>query len=105
MEIPERKISIKKLKLEKITQINSKKLLANVEKRIKKVKGDFRQEDILKIWQENLSKTMREFFIGKFKIKCSSGAYVRSIANNLGEKLGVPALAFSIKRTKIGKWS
>lgn len=105
VEIPERKIFIKKLKLEKITQINSKKLLANVEKRIKKVKGDFRQEDILKIWQENLSKTMREFFIGKFKIKCSSGAYVRSIANNLGEKLGVPALAFSIKRTKIGKWS
>ncbi len=108
VEIPERKIFIKKLKLEKIIQISSKKLLENIEKRIKKVKGDFRQDEILKIWKKNLNSghsVSTRFYIGKFKIKCSSGTYVRGMANLLGEKIGIPALAFSIKRTKIGKWS
>lgn len=104
VEIPERKIFIKKLKLEKITEIDNKKLFKNIDKRIKKVKGDFRQKEILDFWQKNLT-IKNNFYIASFKIKCSSGTYVRSVANLLGDKLKVPALAFSIKRTKIGKWS
>lgn len=104
VEIPERKIFIKKLELKKTTKIGSKKLLENIERRIKKVKGDFRQDEILKLWKKNLL-GHNNFYLGKFKIKCSSGTYVRSVANLLGEKIGIPALAFSIKRTKIGKWS
>ncbi len=103
VEVPERKIFIKKLKLEKIIQIDNKKLFKNIEKRIKKVKGDFRQKEILEIWK-NYLKIENNFYVGKFVIKCSSGTYVRSIANLLGNKLGVSSLAFSIKRTKIGKY-
>lgn len=104
VDIPERKIFIYKLKLEKIRTINSKKLFKNIEKRIKKVKGDFRQDEILKIWKDNLNfKDFRfkKFYIAKLKIKCSSGTYVRNIAHSLGKKLNIPSLAFSIKRTKI----
>lgn len=104
VEIPERKIFIKKLKLEKIIQIDNKKLFKNIDKRINKVKGDFRQKEILNLWQKNLT-IKNNFYIASFKIKCSSGTYVRSVANLLGNKLKVPALAFSIKRIKIGKWS
>ncbi|MFA5840708.1 MAG: hypothetical protein WC847_00310 [Candidatus Paceibacterota bacterium] len=103
VEIPDRKIFIKKFKLEKIREIDNKKLFKNVEKRIKKVKGDFRQVEIIKIWKKELL-LPNKFFIGSFKTKCSSGTYVRVIANSLGEKMDIPALAFSIKRTKIGKY-
>jgi tRNA pseudouridine55 synthase len=107
VEIPEREINIKKITLEKVSKINNKNLFLNINKRISKVEGDFRQKEILKIWQKKLSGNKKEqiFHIVNFKIKCSSGTYIRALANSLGEEIKVPALAFSIKRTKIGKFS
>lgn len=106
VEIPTRNIFIKSLKLEKVRNINNKKLLQNIEKRIKKVKGDFRQAEILNIWKDNLfhERGLPSLSIASFKIKCSSGTYVRGIANSLGNKMKIPALALSIKRTKLGKY-
>lgn len=104
VELPEREVFVKKLRLEKIKKITNKKLLANIEKRIKKVKGDFRQNEILKIWRQALGEQHSVFNIASFKITCSSGTYVRGIAHSLGRKIGTPALAFSIKRTKIGRY-
>ncbi|MBP9839807.1 MAG: hypothetical protein KBC44_02390 [Candidatus Pacebacteria bacterium] len=103
VEIPEKEVTIKKLSIKKLEKMNNKRILENIEKRIQKVKGDFRQKEILKIWKEKL-KNQDIYFIGSFSIKCSSGTYVRSIANSLGDGLHIPALAFSIKRTKLGKW-
>jgi tRNA pseudouridine55 synthase len=103
VETPEREVDVKNFKFIKLRKIDNKKLLENIEKRIKKVQGDFRQEEILKIWREKLMER-KDFYIVNFKIKCSSGTYVRGIANSLGEKLNVPSLAFSIKRTKVGKY-
>jgi len=101
-----REVTVKSLKLLGIQTIGSKQLLKNIEKRISKVKGDFRQEEILKIWKKNLSLEKREeFFLAKFRIKCGSGTYIRGIANSLGQEMGLSALAYSIKRTKLGKWS
>ncbi len=105
VEIPEREVQVSSLKFLKLRKITSAKLLADVEKRINKVNGDFRQKEVIKIWKKNLSKNKTSFFIADFKIKCSSGTYVRGIANSLGEAINTPALALSIKRTKIGKSS
>lgn len=106
VKIPEKEIFVKKIILKKTRRINSKNLFSNIEKRIKKVKGDFRQKEILKIWQKNLlNKKEQAFYIADFNVKCGSGTYVRVIANSLGERMNIPALAFSIKRIKIGKYS
>jgi tRNA pseudouridine(55) synthase len=102
VKIPSREVSIKEIKLLKIETMSSKKLLENIEKRVAKVKGDFRQEEILKVWKKSVYPSV--FFLAEFKIKCGSGTYVRGIANSLGEKIRIPALAFYIKRTKIGKY-
>ncbi|MSU44691.1 hypothetical protein EXS45_00705 [Candidatus Nomurabacteria bacterium] len=111
VEVPEKEVSVKELKFFKLKKINNIKLLTNIEKRIKKVKGDFRQNEILKIWRKKLnpvqgraSHKKSEFFLASFEIKCGSGTYVRSIVHSLGERISIPGLAFSIKRTKIGKW-
>ena len=37
-----------------------------------------------------------------FSISCSSGTYIRSIANDLGEKLGCGAHLETLRRTRIG---
>jgi tRNA U55 pseudouridine synthase TruB len=105
VELPTREVNVKSLKFIKSSSVSSNNLLSNIEKRIEKVKGDFRQKEILKLWNRYLHTSMLKYTIVSFKIKCSSGTYVRGIANSLGEKIGIPALAFSIKRTKIGKWS
>lgn len=39
----------------------------------------------------------------KIKIKCSSGTYIRSLARDIGEKLGTSGCIYSLRRTKIGK--
>ncbi len=104
IEAPEREVNVKSLKLGKIRKIKSKKLLENIEKRIAKVQGDFRQKEIVKLWQKNLKNKTSEYMRAGFKIKCGSGTYVRGIANSLGEKIGIPALAYSIKRTRVGKY-
>lgn len=106
VELPSRKVSVRQIKFLKLRKVNNLKLLANIEKRIMKVKGDFRQKEILEIWRKKLgSKKPQSFYVGSFSIKCGSGTYVRGIANSLGERIGMPALAFSIQRTKLGKWS
>lgn len=41
----------------------------------------------------------------KFKIQCSKGTYVRSIANDLGEKLGCGGYLTELRRTEIGSFN
>ena len=40
----------------------------------------------------------------KIKITCSSGFYVRSLAHDLGERLGTGAVLVSLVRTKVGNY-
>jgi tRNA pseudouridine55 synthase len=103
VEVPKREVNVKNFELLKIRKIVGKNLFSNIEKRILKVKGDFRQKEILKIWKKEI-KLKEQYFIASFKIKCSSGTYVRGIANSLGNKAQIPALALNIKRTKIGNF-
>ena len=102
---PSREVSVRKLQFLKLRKTSAQILIKNIETRIAKVDGDFRQKEVLSIWRKKLRNSPGTFFVGTFKVSCSSGTYVRGIANSLGEKIGVPALAFSIKRTKVGKFA
>ena len=85
--------------------ISGRELLKIIVDRIGRVDGDFRQADIIKGWQNILSQRADVLFtIVKGEMKVSSGTYVRAIAHELGRRAGCPALAFSIKRTKVGKY-
>ena len=104
IKIPEREIEVYNIEFLENKEIKIQNLLKNIIERIEKVKGDFRQDQIIKEWKKifhELSDGQQKFVISKARIKCSSGTYVRGIVNELGEKLDVGAIAFSIKRTKI----
>lgn len=77
-------------------EIGKEKLLAEVLERIDMVKGDFRQEEIKAAWQG--IDLPEKLHITKFKINCSSGTYVRSLANQMD------GIAYSIKRTRVGEY-
>ncbi|MFH1186669.1 MAG: hypothetical protein V1697_00685 [Candidatus Levyibacteriota bacterium] len=104
IDIPKKRIQIYSLQFISLRNISSEKLLKKVHKRIKIVKGDFRQREILEIWDKNIKNKDLEFQIAKLKIECSSGTYVRSIADEIGKKLKIPSLALSINRRKIGNF-
>ncbi len=101
-ELPTKEVEIHSVDYLGMEEVGAWELLSDIITRIKKVKGDFRQEETLHLWRENLENKNTLHKIIKIKVSCSSGTYMRSLAHNLGKKLGVPALAFSIKRTKIG---
>ncbi len=72
---------------------------------IKKVEGDFRQNEIIEGWQNFLEDSGdKKCVLVTFETSVSSGVYVRSIAVAIGEALGVPSLAYSITRTRVGEY-
>lgn len=103
IEIPERDIEIYSIDLVIFESISLEKLVNRIVENIKSVKGDFRQKEIIEKW-ENLNKTNRNKNLIKIKIKvsCSTGTYVRRLAQDLGEKLEAGAFALSITRTGVG---
>lgn len=103
--IPKKKINIKNLKLIS-TQKTPKSNLENlIIQSIKLVKGDFRQLKIIKSWQQFFLKSkLTSFPIHTLEVSCSSGTYIRSLAHQLGQKLGTQAIALRIKRTRVGPY-
>lgn len=103
--LPQKEVTVYEIEMKDMYKADEPSLLSYIEDGIAKVNGDFRQEEILRIWRRHLSeKGDREFPCATVRVSCSSGTYVRSIANRLGENLEVPALALHILRTKVGEF-
>lgn len=105
IEIPKKEIEIYSLVLKKLRTEERKRLRNTIINKVKLVKGDFRQDQILDSWKTFFKNTSyKKFTIAKIIISCSSGTYVRSIAHNLGKEFtSCGAIALEIKRTKVGK--
>jgi tRNA pseudouridine55 synthase len=105
MELPERGIKIFSLEHIHTHAVTGREILKEVLEKIGKVRGDFRQTEILKIWQNVLITRSNDFFlISKFRADVSSGTYIRGLANEMGKILKTSALAYSIKRTRVGNY-
>jgi len=104
--LPSRSVKVHDITLDALYKIKEPALLSYIEDGVNKVNGDFRQEEILRLWERHLKKGgEREFRGATLTISCSSGTYVRSIAHGLGKELGCPALALHILRTRVGDYT
>ncbi len=104
IQIPSKTIKIYNLILLGMSELNTKYLKRKVNL-IGDVAGEFRQDEILKSWQQIFDKYPdRNYQVAKFKLHCSSGTYVRQIIHDMGKQLGTGALAYDIKRTQIGNY-
>lgn len=58
-----------------------------------------------KLFIKEFSITKIELPVVHFKVVCSTGTYIRSLANDYGEALGCGAYLSSLRRTRIGEFS
>jgi tRNA pseudouridine55 synthase len=79
--------------------------LRGIKQKISLVSGDFRQAQIIACWEKTLASRVDDFTLAKIRLVCTSGTYVRLLAHELGESLGCPALAYGIKRTRVGEFT
>lgn len=68
--------------------------------------GDFRIDEIMQAWKAFMTDTQQEAFrIITIRVLCSSGTYMRSLAEIIGKAFHTSALAYSIKRTRVGDYA
>lgn len=106
IEIPRKEIEVYSIELVSTREITREELLTEVLKKIATVQGDFRQEVSIESWKKVLQEEGQEkYVIATIRASVSSGTYMRSLACELGKKLGISALAFSITRTRVGTFN
>lgn len=53
----------------------------------------------------SISEVETDFPYIRFTVACSKGTYIRSLAHDIGQALGVGAYLTALRRTKIGTWN
>lgn len=104
--VPNHPVEIYKFAVKSIDTIQKDELLHQIQQNISLVNGDFRQDIIMENWNKFITNmhTVR-FTTATFAITCSSGTYVRSLAHELGIKIGCGAIAIDIERTAVGNYT
>jgi tRNA pseudouridine55 synthase len=104
-DIPTHTITIHSATLLGMRTLSTDAVRESVMRAVESVSGDFRQEKIRAVWEDALRVLYgMQFPVAKVRIVCSHGTYMRSVADELGKMLGIPALAFHIVRTKVGEY-
>ena len=100
-----KKINIYKIQIHELETLNNKELFGRLLMDISRVKGDFRQHEILVLWKQYLlNGGVGNYFLGRFSAHVSSGTYIRGLVNDIGNTLGCGATTLSIKRTRVGDY-
>jgi tRNA pseudouridine55 synthase len=106
IEIPNKMIEIYSFNFLELFEISSADLQQKVYKNISLVNGFFRQEETQSIWEALFNAYPKyNFKMARFKINCSSGTYVRGLADELGKFLGCGAITTEILRVRVGEYS
>lgn len=102
-------IEIFNLRILKTEQISLQKLENYLNKSIKLVNGNFRQEEILKNWNQTLNKfnenNLNNLLLIKIKAVTSKKTYIRALTRDIAKQIKTPATTFSITRTNQGEYS
>jgi tRNA pseudouridine(55) synthase len=69
-----------------------------------RVAADFRKDEIADRWRQVLESGPNQYEILRFKATVSSGTYIRTLSSLIAQKLGAEGLAYSIHRTRIGRY-
>jgi tRNA pseudouridine55 synthase len=106
IEIPKKMINIYQIDyLGNIEIKDNLELFRQIKNKILKLNpnnlNQFRSFEILEKWENILKNNTFKPIIKKFRTKVSSGTYIRSLVNRIGEDIGLGAIAFDIHRTEI----
>ena len=115
IELPAKDVEIYKMELLGIKKLNKEEVLKSALAKIatvprvmeesKRLGADFRREQVLQSWHKWARGALAQsMWVVKFRVVCSSGTYVRTLARDIAKEFGTVGLAWSIKRTKVGKY-
>lgn len=100
-----RQVEITDITLNDVDTITSDQLGEQIIDRVTHVVGDFRQVDILEKWNQVRRQLPKSLPLITITVTTGSGVYIRSLAERLGRELGLPALAYSIKRLSVAEYT
>ena len=103
VDVPFRTTNIYDCRLETLHSISALELLSYIQNTIPIVQGEFRQAEILQAWKDLLEDNLKLATI-TFSVQCSSGTYIRSLVEKLGQDLNTNACVYKLVRTKIGEY-
>lgn len=104
--LPSKKIVIDEIKIISEKRVVIKDVVERIIGKISKIQGNFRQDEIVKTWVGLKDKHPDESVMNVgVRVKCSSGTYIRGIADSLGKILGTGAFTNSIKRIQVGTYT
>ena len=115
IDIPVQHSHIYSIQLKSLMTLSSEELQTRVSENIEsfpevtelsKMGGrDFRRDEVRASWKSiKKEKQNTMYVVARITCVCSSGTYMRTLANVLAKKLGTCGLALSIRRRKIGKY-
>lgn len=105
-KLPVHDVVVSKIEIIESKIVGKEELEKHVLDSIKKVSGDFRQTEILEMWDGYFgSKAPEKVTLFKAKVSCGSGFYVRQLVSDLGKDLRTGAVTISILRTRVGEFS
>lgn len=115
IEIPFYTTTIYKLKLQSVRRVTAPTVFAEAARKIesippvtdehKAIGNDFRRPDVRAAWKKlEADHDGSDFTVARFTCTCSSGTYMRTLAEEIAKRLGTCGLAYAIHRTKIGAY-
>lgn len=103
VDIPTKSVEIYSLHVRNTKHLTKSYIIRYIIHQIRKVAGDFRQEKIIREWKKRLQSAPEVLSLATFRLQCSSGTYVRRLAERMGEKLHTHGTLFSLLRTDVGE--
>jgi len=105
IDIPRKEMIIHEVEVSNESTASSKQIKEMIFNGIDNVNGDFRQEVIKQRWREVLPDSSLEMRVIDVNLRVSSGTYIRSIASELGKRLGCGAILLHLKRSNVGEFA
>ncbi len=103
VQVPSHEVSVYTLNILTIRKVHVGDIASKNIDLIQKVNGDFRQDLCIASWKK-YEASNELCSVVSVRVRVSSGTYIRQLAYDIGEQLGVPASALSICRTAIGDY-
>jgi len=111
LEIPSKIIEVFSMEIIEMASMSMSGFINHIEERIHGISlpnsGKFRQVEILHKWKEILDKNPKTLELVTVTIHAhvSHGAYIRSIAHQLGQYIGTGAVVIDLLRTCVGNFT
>lgn len=100
--LPKHSVTVMSIELDSVRSVARDEFLQSTRSAIESVQGDFRQKEILALWEKYRETAPEKITIYKVRVSCGSGFYVRQLVSDMGRDLGMGAVTSHILRTRVG---